>query len=104
MVSVDATLSPDDVKQILTQTASQMPGFEQWEVGSGYVNVYAAIDKVFHRAKAYGTYGGPLDRQHFNATFYSTGPTPQPFHVDYSPAQRRVLEVRTRGPSWSSRA
>jgi serine protease AprX len=86
MLSVDPTLSPDDVKQILTQTASQMPGFEQWEVGAGYVNVYAAIDKVFHRTQNYGTYGGPQDKQHFNAAFYSTGPAPKSFHVDYTPA------------------
>ncbi|HEY6390460.1 MAG TPA: S-layer homology domain-containing protein, partial [Bryobacteraceae bacterium] len=82
----DPTLAPDDIKQILGQTASQMPGFSRWEVGAGYINVYAAIDKVFNRAKNYGSYGGPVDAQHYNASFNATGPQPQPFHIDYSPA------------------
>jgi serine protease AprX len=86
MLSADPTLTPDDVKQILTQTASQMPGYSEFETGAGYINVYAAIDKVFHRAKNYGSYGGPFDLQHYNAQFSISGPTPQPFHIDYSPA------------------
>jgi serine protease AprX len=35
-------------------TASRMPGREEWEVGAGYVNAYAAVDKVFNRSKNYG--------------------------------------------------
>src|SRR6185295_4320825 len=54
MLDADPTLSPDEVKSILTQTASRMPGFEDFEVGSGYVNVYAAVDKVINRSRAYG--------------------------------------------------
>jgi len=86
MLSVDPTLSSDDVKQILIQTASQMPGFSQFEVGAGYVNVYAAIDKVFNRTKTYGSYGGPLNTQHFNETFSVNGPAPQSFLINYTPA------------------
>jgi len=86
LLSVDPTLAPDDIKQILTQTASQMPGFSRWEVGAGYINVYAAIDKAFNRSKNYGSYGGPVDAQHYNASFNATGPQPQPFHIDYNPA------------------
>ena len=85
MLSVDPTLSPDDVKSILVQTASQMPGFAEWEVGAGYINVYAAIDKVFHRSKTYGSYGGPIDTEKFNAQYTITGPAPQTFHIDYNP-------------------
>ncbi|WP_075618810.1 S8 family serine peptidase [Paenisporosarcina indica] len=47
LLEADATLSPDEVKSILEQTASDMPGYESWEVGSGYVNAYAALDLVF---------------------------------------------------------
>jgi serine protease AprX len=86
MLSVDPTLSPDDVKSILTQTASQMPGYSEYEVGAGYINVYAAIDKVFHRSKAYGTYGGPVDLQHYNLPITTTTVAQAPFHIDYSPA------------------
>lgn len=86
MLSADPTLSPDEVKSILTQTATQMPGFSEFEVGAGYVNVYAALDKVFHRGKAYGTYGGALDLQQFNLSITTTTAAQQPFHVDYNPA------------------
>jgi serine protease AprX len=85
MLSVDPTLSPDDVKSILTQTASQMPGYSEYEVGAGYINVYAAVDKVFHRTKAYGTYGGPVDLQHYNLPITTTTVAQSPFHVDYDP-------------------
>jgi serine protease AprX len=86
MLSVDPTLSPDDVKSILTQTASQMPGFSEFEGGAGYINVYAAVDKVFHRAKLYGTYGGPLDLQHYNLQIAANTAARNSFHIDFSPA------------------
>jgi serine protease AprX len=86
LLSVDPTLAPDDIKQILMQTASQMPGFSRWEVGAGYINVYAAIDKAFNRTKNYGTYGGPVDAQQYNASYAATGPQPQAFHIDFTPA------------------
>lgn len=86
MLSADPTLSPDEVKSILTQTATQMPGFSEFEVGAGYVNVYAAVDKVFHRSKPYGTYGGPVDLQPFNLSITTTTAAQSAFHIDYSPA------------------
>ena len=82
MLDADPTLTPDQVKQIITQTASRMPGREDWEVGAGYLNAYAAIDKVFNRSKAYGT----DFNYNFNASFTVSGPAPLPLHVDYSPA------------------
>jgi serine protease AprX len=85
LLSVDPTLSPDDVKSILTRTASQMPGFSEFEAGAGYINAYAAVDKAFHRAKPYGTYGGALDLQHYNLPIAPTTVSQSPFHIDYSP-------------------
>lgn len=85
MLGVDPTLSPDDVKQIITQTASQMPGFSEFEVGAGYINAYAAVDKVFNRTKNYGTYSGAVDLRTFNTQFTVNGPAPQSFHIDYNP-------------------
>jgi serine protease AprX len=86
MLSADPTLTPDEVRSILVQTASQMPGFAEWEVGTGYINVYAALDKVFHRNKAYGTYGGPVDLQSYNLAITTTTAARAPFHIDYNPA------------------
>jgi serine protease AprX len=91
MLSADPTLTPDGVKAILTQTASQMPGYSEFEVGAGYVNVYAAVDKVYHRGKAYGSYGGPVDLQSYNLPVTTSTVAQTPFHIDYTP-------VATPGP------
>lgn len=55
MLEADPTLNPDEVKEILARTATNMPGYETWEVGAGYANAYAAVDQVFNRAKSYGS-------------------------------------------------
>jgi serine protease AprX len=81
MLDADPTLTPDEVKSILVQTASRMPGYEDFEVGAGYVNAYAAVDKVLHRSKAYGSFSAPR----FNAQFTVSGPAPLALHVDYDP-------------------
>jgi serine protease AprX len=86
MLSADPTLTPDGVKAILTQTATQMPGTSEFEAGAGYINVYAAVDKVYHRAKAYGTYGGPADLQSYNLAITTGTAAQTPFHIDYDPA------------------
>ena len=81
MLDADITLTPDEVRQILSDTASRMPGRDEWEVGAGYVNAYAAVDKVFNRSKPYGQ-----NFTHaFNAKYTVSGPAPQKAHVDYSP-------------------
>ncbi len=82
MLDADPTLTPEEVKKILVDTASRMPGREEWEVGAGYVNAYAAVDKVFNRSKAYGQNFNHT----FNAQFTVTGPAPTQLHVDYNPA------------------
>lgn len=82
MLDADPTLSPDEVKQILVETASRMPGREEWEVGAGYVNAYAAVDKVFNRSKRYGA----SFSHSFNAKYTVSGPAAEQVHIDYSPA------------------
>jgi serine protease AprX len=81
MLDADITLSPDDIKQILVNTASRMPGYDEWEVGAGYVNVYAAVDQVFNRSKAYGQ----NFTHNFNAQFTVSGPTPEQVNISYDP-------------------
>ncbi|HKG22541.1 MAG TPA: S8 family serine peptidase [Blastocatellia bacterium] len=82
MLDADPTLTPDEIKQIIRQTATRMPGREDYEVGAGYVNAYAAVDKVFNRSRNYGSTVEPV----FNLQFTVAGPAPEPFHIDYSPA------------------
>lgn len=98
MIDADPTLSTDpelmtdplnrmdDFKRILTSTATRMPGREDWEVGAGYVNAYAAVDMTFNRAKKYGSFVNPA----FNARFDTTA-TNTPFSITYDP-------VATPGP------
>jgi serine protease AprX len=84
MLDADPTLTPDEVKQILVDTASRMPGRDEWEVGAGYVNAYAAVDKVFNRSKKYGANNN--FSYSFNAHYTVGGPAPEQVHLDYSPA------------------
>ena len=82
LLDADPTLSVDEIREILTSTATRMPGYEDHEVGAGFVNAHAAVDKVLNRSKAYGSFLAPA----FNAVYTVSGPAPVPFHVDYSPA------------------
>jgi serine protease AprX len=82
LLDADPTLSVDEIREILTSTASRMPGYEDHEVGAGFVNAHAAVDKVLNRSKAYGSFLAPA----FNAAYTVSGPAPVPFHVDYTPA------------------
>lgn len=82
MLDADPTLTPSEIRTILTSTATRIPGYEDFEIGAGYVNAYAAVDKVFNRSKSYGTFREPI----FNAQYTVSGPAPESFHIDYSPA------------------
>lgn len=81
LLDADPTLSPDEIRSILTSTASKMPGREEWEVGSGFVNAYAAVDKVFNRAKPYRN----IQDVSYNAVFGEERAPVQNFHIDFSP-------------------
>jgi serine protease AprX len=81
MLDADPTLSPDEIKQILIDTATRMPGYEDYEVGAGYLNAYAAVDKVFNRSKTYSS----LQELQFNAQFGRSDPAQTSFHIDFSP-------------------
>lgn len=81
MLDADPTLSPDEIRDILTSTASRIPGREEWEVGAGFVNAYAAVDKVFNRSKPYRN----IQEVTYNAVFGEEHPPEQDFHIDFSP-------------------
>ncbi len=82
MLDADPTLTPDEIKQIITDTASRMPGYEDYEVGAGYLNSYAAVDKVFNRTKNYKSFQDVS----FNTVFGEERPATQNFHIDFNPA------------------
>ncbi len=81
MLDADPTLQPDEIKQIITDTATRMPGYADHEVGAGYINAYAAVDKVFNRTRNYNAFNRP----NFNAKFTISIPAAQAFHVDFDP-------------------
>lgn len=82
MLDADPTLTPDEIKQIIIDTASKIPGREEWEVGAGYLNAYAAVDKVFNRSKEYKNFQDVT----FFAQFNEERPSPQNFNINFNPA------------------
>lgn len=46
MLESNPTLTVDQIKQILQQTATPMLGYSRYEVGAGYLNTYAAVRKA----------------------------------------------------------
>ncbi|CAH0347091.1 Serine protease AprX [Bacillus sp. CECT 9360] len=49
LLEANPELSPSQVKQVLKKTATEMPGYESWEVGAGYVNAYNAIKLAYRK-------------------------------------------------------
>ncbi|HLM02630.1 MAG TPA: S8 family serine peptidase, partial [Pyrinomonadaceae bacterium] len=82
MLDADPNLTPDEIKEILTSTASKMPGRGEWEVGAGFINAYAAVDKVFNRTRNYANFQDAS----YNAVFGEQRPAQQNFHIDFNPA------------------
>ncbi|MCA1032048.1 S8 family serine peptidase [Bacillus timonensis] len=81
LLEANPLLSPEEVKQILMQTATNMPGYESWEVGAGYVNAYAAIDAAFN-GTAYGSTVNAT--QTFNSNVEATTER-KDFSVNFNP-------------------
>ncbi|WP_299701491.1 S8/S53 family peptidase [uncultured Pontibacter sp.] len=83
LLEANPTLTPYQVKEILQQTATNIPNREKWEVGAGYVNAYAAVDRVY---RASAPYGSTLN---MNRTFRSNvnaNNVTDNFTIDYNPA------------------
>jgi serine protease AprX len=82
ILEANPKLTPDQVKSILQQTATNMPGREPWEVGAGYVNAYAAVDHVFRNT----SFGSQLNiTRKFNSNINSSA-AEQTLRIDYNPA------------------
>lgn len=47
LLEANPNLTPDQVKQIIQDTATPMAGHQSWEVGAGYVNAYEAVKAAF---------------------------------------------------------
>lgn len=81
LLEVNPKLTPAQVKQILTTTATRMPGYDDYEVGAGFVNAVAAVDLARNSAAAYA----PLGRTTWNAQVTVTKDATEDQQVQYSP-------------------
>jgi len=57
ILEADRTLSPDEVRDVLVRTATPLSTYDEFEVGAGLANVYAAVDLAQNPSKAYGNFG-----------------------------------------------
>ncbi|MFS0864642.1 S8 family serine peptidase [Fredinandcohnia sp. 179-A 10B2 NHS] len=81
LLEADPLLSPDDIKQILQETATNMPGYGPWEVGAGYVNAYAAVDSVYNEK----SYGETVNQNQAFSSSVESSTTRSDFQVTYNP-------------------
>jgi serine protease AprX len=81
LLEANPTLTPAQVKDILTSTATRMPGFDEWEVGAGFINAVAAVDKAHNLAAPYSFLG----RTAWNANVAVTKDPTEDQKVQYDP-------------------
>jgi serine protease AprX len=62
-----------------------MPGYDEYQVGAGYINSHAAVDKVFNRSKTYGSFTGASDIRAYNAQYTTSNDAQINFTIDYTP-------------------
>ena len=81
LLEAKPSLTPAQIKDLLTKTATNMPGHESWEVGAGYVNAFAAVDQAF-RSSAFGSTVNATRR--FNSSVNAQA-TNIPFTINFDP-------------------
>jgi serine protease AprX len=62
ILEANPNLSPAQVKEILQRTATPLPPYYQHEVGTGMLNVHAAVLQAAFPERLLGTWRGTLDR------------------------------------------
>ncbi|WP_290873281.1 S8/S53 family peptidase [Gracilimonas sp.] len=82
LLEINPSLTPDEVKSILQQTATNMYGRESWEVGAGYVNAYAAVQNAFDETTQFGSSLNAYRTFNSHAFFEKST---SPFEVTYDP-------------------
>jgi serine protease AprX len=91
ILDANPSLSVAQVKEILQQTATNMPDRESWEVGAGYVNAYAAVDRAFRTSAIYGSTLN-LNRT-FNSNVNSVD-VAENFTINFNPATTATNEYK----------
>ena len=76
------SMTPAQVKELLQKTATNMPGRESWEVGAGYVNAFAAVDRAFRGTN----FGATVNATRTFISSVNSIAKVSPFTVKYNPA------------------
>lgn len=84
MLEANPDLTPLEVKKIIQETATNMPGYEAWEVGAGHINAYAAVAGALGYDNQNSVTVNNLSDFNANAITLADA-DPQPFEVLYSP-------------------
>ena len=100
MMEANPQLSWQQVKSILQETATNMPGREAWEVGAGYLNAYAAVSMAAGLRDEFGSTVA-LDRR-FAANVEQTRIEGPDLTVDYVPVGPPATERFTVAPGLST--
>ncbi|WP_394173616.1 S8 family serine peptidase [Guptibacillus hwajinpoensis] len=91
ILDANPELSPLEVKQIVQDTATNMPGYEAWEVGAGYANAYAAVDEALNMGKSYGSTVNMTNTFNSNVDMQVNR---EPFTIDYGAANENKKEFQ----------
>ncbi|MCC5452027.1 S8 family serine peptidase [Rheinheimera sp. UJ51] len=84
MLEANPDLQPLDIKRILQETATNMPGYERFEVGTGYVNAHAAVAAALGEKEGYRATVNNINT--FNAnSLIRPADNAVPFNILYSP-------------------
>ncbi len=83
MLEANPNLTWREVKAILQETATNMPGRETWEAGAGYANAYAAVKSVVDESLNFGN-TTKIERN-FNAKALTSVQAEYPETVTFSP-------------------
>lgn len=97
MLEANPNLTPLETKRLIQETATNMPGYERWEVGAGYVNAYAAVAAALNYDAGHKVTVNNFNS--FNGNSIVLPPAePEAFEVLYSPVGEPDVHEFTVGP------
>ncbi len=94
LLEANPSLTPDQVRETLRKTATNMPGRETWESGTGYVNAYAAVAAAAGDTRYTGTLLN--SRRSFNANAQVSVADETDFSIMFTPVgqtEEQTFEV-----------
>lgn len=91
MLEANPNMDWRDVKSILQETATNMPGRDDWEVGAGYVNAYAAVTMAANSRTDYGD-TQTINRE-FNAQLFESRVNGPDFELAHNPVGEKQVET-----------